>query len=150
VSLLVDVASDGTRSPLGRDRLIGVVRAVLEAEGIRDALVSVAVVSRRAITGLNRRHLGHDGPTDVIAFGLTGSESTVPVIGDIYIAPDVARERASELGVGVREEVARLAVHGTLHVLGYDHPDGDDRTRSPMWARQEQLLSKAMRRMRTP
>jgi probable rRNA maturation factor len=148
VSLLVDVAADGTRSPLGREKLASVVRHVLEAEGVRDALVSVALVSRRAIAALNRKHLGHDGPTDVIAFGLKGGAPVAPVIGDIYISPDVARERAGEVGVGVREEVARLAVHGTLHVLGYDHPDGEERAHSPMWARQEELVARAMRHIR--
>ena len=148
MSLLVDVAPDGTRSPLARERIEGVVRTVLAAEGIRDALVSVAIVSGRAITALNRKHLGHDAPTDVIAFGLKGTDAMVPVIGDIYIAPEVARDRAAELGVGVREEVARLAVHGTLHVLGYDHPEGEDRTTSAMWKRQERLVTKAMRQIR--
>jgi probable rRNA maturation factor len=145
VSLLVDVATDGTRSPLGRDRIARVVRTVLEREGVRDALISVAIVSRRAIAAMNRRHLGHSGPTDVIAFGLRGSAMTVPVIGDIYIAPDVARERAAAHGVGVREELARLAVHGTLHVLGYEHPDDEDRAESEMWRRQEELLATVLR-----
>ena len=149
MSLIVDVATDGTRTPLARDRIARVVRSVLEAERVGDALVSVALVSRRAITALNRRHLGHGRPTDVIAFGLRGNGAGVPVIGDIYIAPEVAGERARELGVGVREEIARLAVHGTLHVLGYDHPDGDGRTRSAMWRRQEDLLTRALRRART-
>ena len=148
MSLVVDVASDGTRTPLARERIARVVRTVLEAEGIRNALVSVALVSRRAIASLNRRHLGARHPTDVIAFGLRGTRATAPVIGDIYISPEVAAERARQLGIGVREEVARLAVHGTLHVLGYDHPDDDSRVRSPMWSRQEKLLSRARRRVR--
>jgi probable rRNA maturation factor len=46
----------------------------------------------------------------------------------------------------VREEVARLVIHGTLHILGHDHPDGDDRTTSRMWRRQEQLLSRVLNR----
>jgi probable rRNA maturation factor len=50
------------------------------------------------------------------------------------------------LGGGVREEVARLVIHGTLHILGHGHPDGDDRTTSRMWRRQEQLLSRVMHR----
>jgi probable rRNA maturation factor len=44
----------------------------------------------------------------------------------------------------VREEIARLVVHGTLHVLGYDHPEDESRTASPMWRRQERLLAAAM------
>jgi probable rRNA maturation factor len=146
VTLIVDVASDTVRAPLGRERVAGIVRTVLQSEGVDDALVSVAFLGRRAMASLNRKHLGRSGPTDVIAFGLSRSDPRVPVIGDIYIAPEVAREHAREHGVGVREEVARLVVHGTLHVLGHDHPEGDDRTASPMWTRQERLLAKALRR----
>jgi probable rRNA maturation factor len=148
VTLIVDVASDGVRTPLGRDRVEGIVKTVLRAEGIDDALISIAFVTRRAMTALNRRHLGRAGATDVIAFGLTRTDPKVPVIGDIYIAPDVAREQAREHRVGVREELARLAVHGTLHVLGHDHPEGEDRIGSAMWSRQEALLAKALKQVR--
>jgi probable rRNA maturation factor len=146
VTLIVDVASDGVRAPIGRERVAGIVRTVLRAEGVDDALISVAFVSRRAMAGLNRKHLGHAGPTDVISFGLTRVDRKVPVIGDIYISPDVARAQAREHGVGIREELARLAVHGTLHVLGHEHPEGGERTESSMWRRQEALLAKALRR----
>jgi rRNA maturation RNase YbeY len=67
------------------------------------------------------------------------------VIGDIYIAPDVARENARTAGAPAREELTRLVVHGTLHVLGYDHPEGDGRDRSSMWKRQERLVRRLAR-----
>ena len=146
MSIIVDVSADGTRIPLASARVKRVATAVLRAEGIRDALVSIAFVSAREIAQLNRRHLRHAGPTDVISFALgAGSDRSAahPVIGDIYIAPDVARANATRFGRGVREELARLVVHGTLHVLGHDHPDGTDRTASPMWRRQERLLASA-------
>jgi len=146
VTLTVDVATDRVRAPLGRARVMGIVRTVLQAEGVEDALISVAFLSRRAIAALNRKHLGRAGATDVIAFGLARTDRKVPVIGDIYISPEVAREHAREHGVGVREEIARLTVHGTLHVLGHDHPEGGDRTESRMWKRQEALLAKALRK----
>ncbi|HEU4565520.1 MAG TPA: rRNA maturation RNase YbeY, partial [Gemmatimonadaceae bacterium] len=95
---------------------------------------------------LNRRHLGHSGATDVISFGFERAGAEGPVIGDIYIAPDVARDNARRHGSGVREEIARLTVHGVLHVLGYDHPEGAERTTSPMWRLQERLVARAMRR----
>jgi probable rRNA maturation factor len=66
------------------------------------------------------------------------------VIGDIYIAPAVARANALEHGVPVREELARLVVHGVLHVLGYEHPEADARTKSPMWKRQERVLARVL------
>ena len=148
MSLVIDVDSEDVRAPLGRASVATVVRTVLQAEGVRDALISIAFVSRRAIAALNRKHLQRRGPTDVIAFGLTRSDPRMPVIGDIYIAPEVAREQALDNGVGVREELARLAVHGTLHVLGHDHPDGELRMASPMWQRQEKLLSRALAALR--
>jgi probable rRNA maturation factor len=48
--------------------------------------------------------------------------------------------------VGIREELVRLVVHGVLHALGHDHPEGEARLRSPMWLRQEALVKRAMRR----
>jgi len=146
MSIIVDVSADGTRIPLASARVRRVAAAVLRAEGVRDALVSIAFVSAREIARLNKRHLGHAGATDVISFALgAGKERSAahPVVGDIYIAPDVARANAVRFGRGVREELARLVVHGTLHVLGHNHPDGTERTTSRMWRRQERLLSSA-------
>ena len=140
MSLAVDVAADGVRLPVARERIAALVRGVLRAEKIADAMISVAFVDERAIAKLNRRHLGHAGATDVISFGFVPSGPRAPIVGDVYICPAVARENAAREGVGVREELQRLVVHGTLHVLGHDHPEGDDRLASPMWRRQEQLL----------
>jgi len=143
MTLIVDVASDGVRAPVSRTRLRNVALAVLEAERVRDALVSIALVSAPTIARLNRKHLQHTGETDVISFALEstgrGGKHT-PIVGDIYIAPSVARANARRFGGSVREELERLVIHGTLHVLGYDHPDGAARTTSPMWRRQERLL----------
>jgi probable rRNA maturation factor len=148
VSLIVDVSAENVRAPLSRTRIRDVAIAVLEAERVRDAMVSITLVTRQHIARLNRRHLGHTGPTDVISFSLgalPGAGAGRAIVGDVYIAPDVARANAKALGTGVRDEIARLVVHGTLHVLGHDHPDGDDRTTSAMWRRQEQLLARVNR-----
>jgi probable rRNA maturation factor len=56
----------------------------------------------------------------------------------------VARDNARDAEVSIREEMARLVVHGTLHVLGYDHPEGEDRQSSPMWRRQERIIRRAL------
>lgn len=150
MSTVVDVTVDGTRSPLGVAGIKAIALGVLKAERVRDAMVSITLVSPAKIAQINKRHLSHRGATDVISFALgpTPSGASHAVVGDIYIAPDVARENARRFGSGVREEVARLVVHGTLHVLGHDHPDGDARTISPMWRRQEQLLAKLSRTRR--
>jgi probable rRNA maturation factor len=142
--LVVEVDAEGVRPALGRERAAELARFVLRAEGVRDALVSLTFVSNATIARLNRRHLGHAGATDVISFGLQSPHRVRPVaMGDVYIAPDVARRNAREHGCGVREETARLVVHGLLHVLGHDHPEGTARTASSMWRRQERLLSRA-------
>jgi probable rRNA maturation factor len=146
VSLAVVVGTDGVRIPIARGRLEAVARSVLRAEGVTHALLSVTFVTRSAIARLNRRFLQRRGGTDVIAFALRPTRARAACVGDVYIAPDVARRNARAYGVGLREELMRLVIHGTLHVLGYDHPDGAARASSPMWRRQEELLSRVLRR----
>jgi probable rRNA maturation factor len=140
MSHVVDVDAEGVRLPLSRERVVGIARAVLRAEGVRDARLSIAFVDNRRIAQLNRRHLAHSGPTDVISFSLGRPSPNDSLSGDIYIAPDVARRNAIAHRVPVREELTRLVVHGVLHVVGFDHPEGDDRRHSPMWREQERLV----------
>lgn len=148
MSLDVDVTTNGVRSALGRAAIADVARSTLQAERVRHALLSITLLDKRAIARLNREHLRHRGPTDVISFGFRRRADEDPVVGDVYIAPEVARENARDAKVPVREEIARLVVHGTLHVLGYDHPDGEDRVRSPMWRRQERIIRRVLERTR--
>ena len=142
MTLTVDVASDGVRLPLSRARVSDVARGALRSERVKDALVSITFLDRRAIARLNTTHLGHTGATDVISFGFVRATPDDPVIGDIYICPDVGRENAKSRRTPVREEIARLVVHGVLHVLGHDHPD-EHRESSDMWRRQERLVRRA-------
>jgi probable rRNA maturation factor len=142
----IHVAVDGITTPLSRARAQRIVESVLRAEKVRGALVSVAFVSDRDIARMNRKHIGHRGPTDVISFGfsrLAARDSLL--IGDIYIAPGVAARNARARRRPVREELTRLLVHGTLHVLGYDHPEDDAREQSAMWRRQERLVTRLAR-----
>jgi probable rRNA maturation factor len=136
----IHVAVDGIPTPLSRAQAQKVVESVLRAEKVRSALVSVAFVTDRTITAMNAKHLGHSGPTDVISFGFDRPTRRDPVVGDVYIAPKVAARNARARRRRVREELVRLVVHGTLHVLGYDHPDDEGRETSAMWRRQEQLV----------
>ena len=139
---VVSVSSEAARAPIAASEVERIARAVLKDGKARDAMVSIAFVSRAAISRLNRTHLGRKGATDVIAFGFRAGESARgPVIGDVYIAPSVVRENARRLGEPVKRELARVVIHGVLHVLGHDHPD-TDRARSPMWRRQERMLGR--------
>ncbi len=117
--------------------VLRIVTAVLRRER-RKAAVSVAFVGPTRMRTLNREWKGHDTPTDVISFALPGPDGEL--IGDVYICPAVAKAAAKQLDIPVREELIRLVIHGTLHVLGYDHPEGAGRTRSAMWRRQERYL----------
>ncbi len=144
-ALNVGVACEGLRAPIAAHRLADAARHVLRAEGVRAALLSVTLVSPSAMARLNRRHLGHAGATDVISFGFAPTPGT-GVVGDIYVCLDVARANARAAGCGVREELLRLVVHGTLHVLGWDHPEDRTRQASRMWRRQELLLARILRR----
>jgi len=121
--------------------------------------VEVTLLDAAAMRRLNRRAFGRRAVTDVIAFALPQPDGTL--LGDVYVCPDavpgwlervsrskfhVTRTERGRSGNGqhgtwdVDEELVRLAVHGTLHVLGYDHPEGPSRTRSAMWRRQERYV----------
>lgn len=101
--------------------------------------ISVALLADADIRRLNREHLGHDRVTDVVAFPLW--EEGEPVVGDVYVGLEQARRQAAAEGVPLAEELVRLAVHGTLHVLGWEHPEeASEREASPMYRRQERIV----------
>jgi len=129
--------------PVDPSRVEAAVRHVLRAEGVSIAEISVALVSDAEITALNEGYLQHQGPTDVISFAL--HDEGQPPLGDVYVGVDQAIRQAAEYGATPADEVMRLAVHGTLHVLGYDHPEGAGRTESEMFVRQEELLKDLLR-----
>lgn len=137
----VAVQAEGVRVALGRARIATIVQRVLRGERARSALISITFLTRRRMAVLHRRHLGHAGATDVISFGFRDAAGAT--IGDVYICPEVATANARAFGRPVREELTRLIVHGTLHVLGYDHPEGEERMRSPMWRRQERYVRRS-------
>jgi probable rRNA maturation factor len=132
-----EVLVSGRRLPVARSLVQRVVDAVLRAER-REALISVTFMGRDSMRRLNAEHKGHDRPTDVLTFALT--DPTGRPVGDVYICPSVARQEARARGISFREELIRLIVHGTLHALGQDHPEGPERTRSAMWRRQERYV----------
>lgn len=102
--------------------------------------VSVTLLSEAEIAAMNRRWLEREGATDVIAFEV-GDDA---LMADLYIAPEVARRRSAADGVPLREELARLAVHGTLHALGHEHPEDEGRWESEMYRLQELLVARVI------
>jgi probable rRNA maturation factor len=115
------------------------ILAATERLGVADGEISLALLDDDGIRTLNREHLGHDAPTDVLSFALW--EEGHPVVGDIYVGYDQAVRQAREEEIPLREELLRLAIHGTLHVLGYDHPEeAGARAVSEMYQLQEKLL----------
>jgi probable rRNA maturation factor len=127
----------GRRLPIPARVVRRVVRAVLRGEG-RRALVSITFLGPTRMRRLNARYTGHDRPTDVLSFALEQPDGAP--LADVYVCTAVAARSAAANEVPLREELIRLVVHGTLHALGHDHPEGRGRTRSPMWRRQERYV----------
>jgi probable rRNA maturation factor len=132
-----EVVVNGRRLPLPRSLVTRVVHTVVDGER-RDALISVTFLGPAAMRRLNVEHKGHDCPTDVLTFPL--NDPAGRIIGDVYVCAAVARQQAKALGIPLRQELIRLVIHGTLHALGREHPEGAGRTRSAMWRRQERYL----------
>lgn len=120
------------------------VEAVLRDSNAEEAEISVTLLDDEPIRTLNRTWLDHDWVPDVLSFAL--HEKGEAPVGDIYIGLDQAARQAREHEVGLDEELVRLAVHGTLHILGGEHPEAEDeRQRSPFFRRQEAIVSRVMR-----
>ncbi len=115
-------------------RLRDGVRRTLEWERVPDAEISVAVVDDAAIHQLNRRHLRHDYPTDVLSFllereGPPGLRRARRIEGEIVVSAEMALRRAGEFGWHPAWELLLYVVHGTLHLCGYDDRTARDRRR---------------------
>jgi probable rRNA maturation factor len=126
------------------DRLRSVVEAVLRSEG-RTGQVTLVVTDDMGIQELNRDFLGQDIPTDVLAFSAQedgGAFVSAPEVGnylgDVIVSYPRALTQSTEYGLPVERELDLLVVHGVLHLLDYDHADGEEK--AVMWARQEAIL----------
>ncbi len=163
---LVDGKSDDERSyeidvqvddPLaGRvdaEAVVVAVRAALREQSLSQASVSVLITDDATIRRLNRAYRGVDAATDVLSFSSREGNADDPgladpppalaaalaaQLGDIVIAYPYAERQARRFGNSVTAELRLLAVHGTLHLLGYDHQTAADETE--MWALQEAIL----------
>lgn len=120
--------------------------AVLVAEGVTGpGEATLVFVDAVAISQLNRLHMGHDGPTDVLSFPIDGGGALMPgeirVVGDVVVCPEVAAVNAAGHAGSPDDEMALLICHGVLHLLGYDHASLDGQR--AMWARERAILAAA-------
>ena len=118
--------------------LAAAVQATLAAEGAAAAIVSVHLGDDALLHDLNRTYRGVDRPTDVLSFTL-GAPGDEPCLGDVVISLSRAGAQALAYGHSELREVCYLAVHGTLHLLGYD--DADAAGEAAMAARAEAVLA---------
>ncbi|MEE8146561.1 MAG: rRNA maturation RNase YbeY [Longimicrobiales bacterium] len=132
----------GAAEGVSEDLLRSAVDLVLRDAGVTDGEISLALLDDQAIRELNRTYLGRDRPTDVMAFAL--HEEGESLLGDIYVGHEQALRQAGEMAVPLIEELVRLTIHGTLHVLGHGHPETDARFESEMFQLQERLLQELL------
>lgn len=125
--------------PVDESRSAALAKHTLSSEQVDDeAELSVLFVGADHIKKLNQRYAGDNYATDVLAFPLLEDDDDGYMLGDVVICPEVAESNARKLGHPLGEELDTLLVHGTLHLLGYDHQD--ERQRSRMEKRQQELL----------
>ena len=134
-SKLTVAVTDGRGRAIADGGLARWLRAVAPARARGE--LSVAIVTDAHIHKLNRAYRGADKPTDVLSF----PADTPGVLGDIVIARGVAASQAREHGHPLTIELRILALHGLLHLIGYDHDDVNDGGR--MGRAEERLRRKA-------
>jgi probable rRNA maturation factor len=112
-------------------RLASLARHTLSEEEVDEgAELSLLFVESDHIRKLNMRFAGDDYATDVLAFPMMeDDEEGSLLLGDVVICPEVADKNAAELGHPLDRELEALVVHGTLHLLGYDHQRDDDKAK---------------------
>ena len=162
MAIEVFVADEQNDQPVDTMRWVRLAEAVLIDEGVPgDAELSMLYIDEAAMSDLNKRFLGKDGPTDVLAFpideepveggrspdsggtgpGDTSEPTDMPtVLGDVVICPAVAHRNAPEHAGTYEDELALLLVHGLLHLMGMDHTD--DEEAEAMEEREQALLAK--------
>ncbi len=139
---MADLQTEVPIPPQALQALRQAVEAALTHQGQPpDAALSLRVTDDDALQALNRAYLGIDAPTDVLSFpaGQVDPESGRPYLGDIAISYPRARRQAERGGHAVEHELQLLAVHGVLHLLGYDHATPQDKER--MWQAQAEILA---------
>lgn len=114
--------------PVDELRLRSLATHALRCEQIdEEAELSILLVASDHIKRLNKRFAGDDYATDVLAFPMMDDDENDLLLGDVVMCPEVAQRNAAKLGHDVSTELDTLVVHGTLHLLGYDHQGARDK-----------------------
>lgn len=125
------------------DYLYGVLDHALEHENVDNAIFSVIFVGEDEIHNINRTYRKVDRITDVISFAFEDNDdfmyNGIRMLGDIYICIPQMKRQAEEYGHSEKRELSFLAVHGLLHLLGYDHMIEEDE--KVMFSLQELILN---------
>jgi len=121
-----------------------VLYSAIEKEKLEGINFNLIIVDNDYIHELNKTYRNIDRETDVISFALEDDKSfnttEVRMLGDIYISIDRVRSQAEEYGHSFKRELYFLAIHGLLHLLGYDHMKEEDE--KIMFAKQEEVLNR--------
>lgn len=145
MQIVLNYSEEGLRA--GREHWEDVLlRTLTQAAAVHDiaaeAELGVTLCDNAYIRELNREYRQLDRPTDVLSFALNEGEEDGAaadlLLGDIVISVDKVREQAAEFGHGEERELAYLAVHGFLHIIGYDHMQPEDKAQ--MRAAEEEIL----------
>jgi probable rRNA maturation factor len=135
---MIDIVNDAGYD-VDEVRLQEAARIVLARhEGDSESDLTIAFTDDETIAGLNYQYRGVDAPTDVLSFPMEAMPGETPYLGDLVIAYPYAVAQAEREGHALDDSLSLLVVHGTLHLLGYDH-DTPER-RAQMWAAQELAL----------
>ncbi len=131
MSLEIEVLIDSLVDPspdLDSLKRAATLAATLAAQwrGFSSGEIGIRVTDDATIHQINRKHLGHDYPTDVISFGYHADAPQIE--GELIVSVDTARRRASELGWNADHELLLYIVHGVLHLTGMDDHAADDRS----------------------
>lgn len=125
------------------DILNNYLKFIVSREKLDNCIFNVILVDDKYIKDLNKEYRGIDKVTDVISFALEdiedNYESSIRVLGDIYISIDTAYNQATLYNHSKIREICFLATHGLLHLLGYDHMEENDEI--IMFKKQEELLN---------
>lgn len=124
------------------EELKNVVNYALKFQNINEAIFNIIIVDEKEIKELNKTYRNKDSVTDVISFALeddtTFIQTDFRVLGDIYICLNRAKEQAIKYEHSFKRELCFLAIHGLLHLLGYDHMNEADE--KIMFELQERIL----------